>query len=35
MHLKEVSRYLKKELFAAQRNFLREQRRVKREKSEI
>ncbi|CAG8475450.1 16064_t:CDS:2 [Cetraspora pellucida] len=33
MHLKEVSRYLKKELFAAQRNFLREQRRVNREKS--
>ncbi|CAG8634818.1 3073_t:CDS:2 [Funneliformis mosseae] len=34
MHLKEVSRYLKKELFAAQRNYLREQRRVKRDKSE-
>ncbi|CAG8458478.1 15735_t:CDS:2 [Acaulospora morrowiae] len=34
MHLKEVSRYLKKELFAAQRNYLREQRRAHRERSE-
>ncbi|KAG9302688.1 hypothetical protein G9A89_005162 [Geosiphon pyriformis] len=34
MHLKEVSRRLKKELFAAQRVYLREQRRSKRERSE-
>jgi len=34
MHLKEVSRRLKKELFAAQRVYLREQRRTKRERSE-
>ncbi|CAG8461420.1 8451_t:CDS:2 [Ambispora leptoticha] len=34
MHLKEVSRRLKKELFAAQRVYLREQRRSKRDRSE-